>query len=186
MISRPTARLTLITLGTAVLYALPALADGEGKPGLPQLDTSLFPEQLFWLVIAFTLLYLLMAFVALPDIEHTQDSRKNKISAEIHAASEANDLAKSIIVQYEKALAEARTEAQVTVTKIATQAAKDLAAQQSIQKQTLTKRLHEAETSITLVRDAAIRDVQGAAGELGRGLVEKILSGGELSGGVRG
>lgn len=176
MISRTTASLRFLTSSAAVLYTLPALAEaGEGtKPGLPQLYTTLFPEQLFWLAVTFSALYLLMSFVALPGVRRTQDNRQATISSEVAAAAAAHEQAKTMMEEYERALAKARAEAHATVTSIVTQAAKESAEQQTTQRQALNKRLHEAEAQISAARDAAIRDIHSSAVELGHGLIEKV------------
>jgi len=159
----------------AALYALPLMAAESGeKIGLPQLDTSHFPEQLFWLALSFALLYCLMAFVALPGVKYTQDKRQEIIATELAAATAANDAAKAMIAQYEKALADARAKAQATVNEIAVQTTKESAEKQAVQHKELTQRLHEAEAKIATTRDAALKDVKGAATELANAVIEKI------------
>lgn len=156
-------------------YALPLWAAEAGEEaGLPQLDTSLFPEQLFWLAVSFAILYALMAFVALPGVKRTQDNRHHVISSELSAATAANEAAREMVAKYEGALAEARTKAQATVSEIAAQAAKESAARQAAQQQELNKRLQDAEASIKSVRDAALKDIKGIAAELAHGIVERV------------
>ena len=101
--------------------------------GLPQLDTALFPEQLFWLAVSFAILYVLMAYVALPAVRRTQDNRADTIAADLKAAEQANEQAKAMMAKYEKALADARAEAQGTIAQIAAEAAKESAARQAQQ-----------------------------------------------------
>ena len=145
--------------------------------GLPQLDTALFPEQLFWLAISFGVLYALMALVALPAVRRTQDGRAEAIAADLKAAEQANEQAKSMMARYEKALADARAEAQGTIAEIAAQAAKESAAKQAAQQQELAGRLNEAEAKIAAARDAAIRDVKAGAAELAAAIVDKVTKG---------
>ena len=160
----------------AALLTLPACAaDAELRPtGLPQLDTSKFPEQLFWLAISFVTLYVLMTFIALPGVRRTQETRKGIIAGELAAATAANEQAKAMAAQVEKALADARAKAQATVSEIKAQAAKEAAEQQSVQQKELSRRLHEAETKIKASRDAAIRDAQKSAADLSASIVDKI------------
>jgi F-type H+-transporting ATPase subunit b len=153
--------------------SLPAWAE-EAKEGLPQFDTSLFPAQLFWLAVSFVLLYVLMAFVALPGVRRTQDKRHEIIASELAAASAANDAAKAMIAQYEKALADARAKAQAMVSDMAAKAAKDAAARQAEQQEALTKRLHEAEAKIAAARDAALNDARAQADSLALLITEKV------------
>ena len=166
-------RRAFASLPAAALYALPALAD-EPKAGLPQLDPAYVPAQLFWLAISFGLLYLLMAFVALPRVRKTQDSRKQGIASELAAAAAANEQAKAMVVQYEKALTEARARAEAQVSAIKTRVAEESAAQQAVQHSHLTRRLHAAESKIAAARNAALGNIQGVAADLAGAIVEKI------------
>jgi len=154
------------------LAAGPALAESDG---LPQLDTGLFPEQLFWLAITFALLYLLMNFIALPSVRRTQDQRAATIKGELTAAQDANEAAKAMLAQYEKALADARAEAQATVSAIAAEAAKQSAAKQAEQHERLAKRLSDTEAKIAAARDSSVKQIRETAVDLASAIVEKII-----------
>jgi len=166
---------------SALFFALPLWASevaeeagGEQGGGLPQLDTTLFPAQLFWLAISFAVLYVLMAKLALPGVKKVQDKRQDVLKAELSAASYANEQARTMVAQYERALTEARTKAQATINDMMAKAAAESAARQAAQQQDLAVRLQDAEAKIRSVRDSAMKDVQGAAAELAHGIVEKI------------
>jgi F-type H+-transporting ATPase subunit b len=161
---------------TGALWSLPLHAEEQGGGQLPQFKTEFYPEQWFWLAVSFGILYVLMAFVALPAVRRTQDNRSKTISGDLAAAQAANDAAKSMMTEYEKVLADARAKAQATVSEIAAQAAKVSAAQQAAQQQDLAKRLAEAETKIAAARDAAIRDVKASAADLAGAIVEKVTA----------
>lgn len=168
---------SLLTVLTGILAPLPLLAaEGarEAKEGLPQFDTEMFPGQIFWLAITFALLYVMMAYVALPRVARTQDKRQAAISDELAAAAAASEAAKSTIAQYERALSEARMQAQAAVGEITAQAAKASMERQAIQQKELTRRLQEADARITKARDAAIGDIRGPAAELASAVIEKI------------
>ena len=172
--------LKLSLAASAFFYALPLCASevaesgGSEEGGLPQLDTSLFPEQLFWLAVSFAVLYFLMSRFALPGVKKTQDKRQEVLSTELSAASYANDQARTMVMQYERALSEARAKAQATISDMTARAAAESAARQAAQQQDLGKRLQDAEAKIRTVRDEALSEVKGAAVELAHGIVEKI------------
>jgi len=157
----------------ALFLAQPALA-AESEGGLPQLDTSLFPEQFFWLVVTFSVLYVLMAFVALPGVQKTQDKRQVLIASELAAAEAANEAAKAMIAQYEKALAEARAKAQATVSEIAAKTTQEFNERQALQQRELHKRLHDAEMNILAARNKAMGEAKAIAAELASVIVEKV------------
>ena len=165
----------ILVVSGGALYALPLMAEESGdKGGLPQLDASLFPEQLFWLAITFGLLYILMAFVALPGVKRTKDNRQSIITTELAAATAANEAAKATIATYEKTLADARANAQKTVTEITTEAAKISAEKQAVQQKELGAQLDAAEAKIYAARDAALKDLKDASTELAQAIVEKV------------
>lgn len=163
----------VLTTSASITPAL-AAEGGEGKAGLPQLDVTLFPAQLFWLAVTFVTLYILMAYVALPGVKRTLDRRGNVLSGDLGAAEAANSSAKAMIAQYEKALTDARAKAQATVSDISVAAGREAAARQAEQQRALAKRLAEAEGKIATARDAAIKNLDAAALELSAGIVEKV------------
>jgi F-type H+-transporting ATPase subunit b len=161
------------------LLSLPAWAEeaGEGdKGGLPQFDASLFPEQIFWLVVSFAVLYLLMAFVALPRVGKTQGNRKRVISAEIETARTANNAAKASVASVEKSLSEARANAQTRVTEMLAKVDEEANAHKVMQEKELLRKLHLAEEDIAVSRTAALEKVRICAADLATAMVDKILS----------
>ena len=54
-------------------HAEAAAHGAEPKAGLPQLAVETFAGQLFWLAIAFVLLYVLLAFVVIPRIRNGEE-----------------------------------------------------------------------------------------------------------------
>src|SRR5260221_7380994 len=82
---------------------------------MPQLDLSTFPSQIFWLAVFFVVLYLLMARLALPRIEKIIDERRNRVEGDLDKAGQMKSEAEAVIAAYEKALADARHQAQLTM-----------------------------------------------------------------------
>jgi len=159
-----------VVVSVAVSTATPAFAEA----GLPQLDVTLFPEQLVWLGISFAMLYLLMRYVALPGVKRTQDNRQALVESDLYAAKTSNEAAKDVAAQTEKALAEARAAAQTTVSTIKTEASKAAAEQQAAQQKQLAARLQQAEAGIAATRDAAFKEVEGVVAGLAAAIMEKV------------
>ena len=82
---------------------------------MPQLDLSTFPSQIFWLAAFFVVLYLLMAKIAIPGIEKVIDERRNRIDGDLDKAGQMKAEAEAVIAAYEKGLADARHQAQLTM-----------------------------------------------------------------------
>ena len=88
-----------------------ANAAAESSAGMPQLDFSTFPNQIFWLVITLVVIYLVLSRVALPRIAEVLAARQGAITSDIATAEELKQKAANAEEAYEKALAEARAEA---------------------------------------------------------------------------
>jgi|GEM_PF-333159 F-type H+-transporting ATPase subunit b len=166
-----------VTVLSLAPFSLPVWAEeaGAGDKGLPQFDTSLYPEQIFWLVVTFAILYLLMAHVALPRVVRTQENRKAIIAAEIEAARVASEAAKATVAAVEKSLSEARARAQVSVSEMLAAVAAEADAHKAAKEKDLLRQLHRAEEDIAVTREAAMQEVRAAASGLAKSIVGKIL-----------
>jgi len=81
-------------------------------PGMPQLDFTTFSNQIFWLAVALVAIYLILSRVALPRITAVLAERQGTITNDIAAAEELKAKAVEAENVYNKALADARAEAQ--------------------------------------------------------------------------
>ena len=96
--------------------ATETLGDAAGKAaesgGMPQLDFSTFPNQIFWLVITLVAIYLILTRVSLPRIAATLGERQGTITNDLAKAEDLKAQAEQAEAAYNKALAEAKAEAQ--------------------------------------------------------------------------
>lgn len=81
-------------------------------PGMPQLDFSTFSNQIFWLAVSLIVIYLILSRVALPRIAAVLAERQGTITNDIAAAEDLKAKAVEAENIYNKALADARAEAQ--------------------------------------------------------------------------
>ena len=88
--------------------ALPVNAKAAGA-GLPQLDISTWPSQLFWLVVLFTAGYIIMAKVVTPRIGKVLEERRTKLDDDLGKARTASEDAARIRAEYEADLDAARS-----------------------------------------------------------------------------
>jgi len=94
--------------GQAVAEAGHAAAEA---PGMPQIDFTSFPNQIFWLVVTLVVIYLVLSRVALPRIGSILAERAGTITNDIAAAEDLKVRALEAEEAYNKALADARSEA---------------------------------------------------------------------------
>ena len=135
---------------------------GESATGLPQLDFSTYPNQIFWLVVALVAIYLILTRVALPRIESVLADRQGTITNDIAAAEELKLKAEEAEAAYNKALADAKAEAQKIAAEARAEIQVDLDAAMAKADAEIAARAAESEKRIGEIRDgamAAVRDV---------------------------
>ena len=156
----------LKTTGLAIglmLFAGTAFAAGESKGGLPQLDFTTWPTQIFWLVVSFALAYILMWRVVTPRIGSVLEERHTRLDDDMQRAKQAADEAEVMRVSFEKTLADARADAQdktrTTLAAAATEAEKKNAAAAK----RLATKISKAEAKIMEARDTAFAELDDVA-----------------------
>jgi hypothetical protein len=81
-------------------------------PGMPQLDFSTFPNQIFWLIVTLVAIYFILDKIALPRIASVLAERQGTLTNDLAAAEDLKRQAVEAEEAYNKALADARAEAQ--------------------------------------------------------------------------
>ena len=102
--------LNLKILTTLAFIPSISFAESQGG-GLPQMDISSFPSQLFWLIITFGVLYIFMWKNAVPKLRLTIEERQNKIAIDLNEAEKIKSNAEEILKEYEVKMSTATKEA---------------------------------------------------------------------------
>lgn len=144
---------------------------------MPQLDLQTFPPQLFWLAVIFIVLYVLMATLALPRLEKVVEARRARIDGDLERASQMKAEAEAVIAAYEKALAEARANAQATVKATTDRLAAEAAERQKQAAAKLAAMTAEAEKRVADAKAAALGNVRSVASEVARAAAHRLIGG---------
>ncbi len=144
---------------------------------MPQLDLSTFPSQIFWLAVFFAVLYLLMAKLAIPKIERVIDKRQRRVEDDLDKAGQMKSEAEAVIAAYEKALADARHQAQLTMKETSDQLAALAAERQRQAGAVIAERTAVAEKRIATAKSAALADLRGVAVDVARAAAAKLVGG---------
>ena len=147
----------------------------ESAPGMPQLDFSTFPNQIFWLIVTLVVLYLVLSRVALPRIATVLSERPGAIQRDLDKAEEMKRSAIEAENTYNKALADARAKANDIVNEAKSEIQKDL--DKAIAKADLeiSAKAVESEKAISAIRDSAVQSVEEVANITANNIVDAIL-----------
>jgi F-type H+-transporting ATPase subunit b len=147
----------------------------HAETGMPQLDPTIFPNLIFWLVLALVALYLILTRVALPRIGTVMAERSDAISNDIEEAALLKRRADEAEAAYNAALAQARDEAHRIAAETKGQIDKELSTLLAKADAEIAVKTAESETRIVEIRDSAARSVEEVARETAAAIVQAFL-----------
>ena len=142
---------------------------------MPQLEPLDWAPQLIWLVITFTILYLLMTYVALPRIGSVIDARMQRIADDLAAAETLRRETEEAIAAYEQALAEAKQRAHAISDEGRARLKADIESERQKLEAQLSAKAAEAEARITEAKNAAMKDVNAVAADVASDVVRRLI-----------
>jgi F-type H+-transporting ATPase subunit b len=164
-----------MAVDTEVVEGVVAGVAEKAAGGLPQLDLSTFPSQIFWLAVASFVLFQLMNKVALPRIASVLEERADAIADDLDRAEEFRRKAGEAEAAYQQALADARATAQGIVAETRAEIQKDVDAAMARADAEISARAGESEKRIREIRDSAIAAVAEVANDAAIAVIEAIL-----------
>jgi F-type H+-transporting ATPase subunit b len=147
----------------------------HAETGMPQLNPEIYPNLIFWLLVALIALYFILTRVALPRIGTVIAERNDAIANDIEAAATLKRRAEEAEAAYTKALAEAREEAHRIAGETRAGIDKELAGLMAKADAEIAGKAGESEKRIGEIRENAAKSVEevarATAGEIVRALM---------------
>jgi F-type H+-transporting ATPase subunit b len=143
--------------------------------GLPQLDVTSFPSQLFWLAVTFVVLYLVMARSIVPNIHTVLETRRLRIANDLDTAAKMKADASAAKETYESGLQNARNQSQTMLAEV-TSTIKRNADEKSRELETmLAAKMTEAEKQISKATETAMSNLVPVASEVSSMILETLM-----------
>jgi F-type H+-transporting ATPase subunit b len=153
-----------------------AAGGGDEAGGLPQLDLTTWPTQLFWLVVTFAIMYLLMSVMVTPRIRSVLEDRQQRITNDLEKARDADTKVTEMRLSYEASLEAARTEAAAKARDALSEAKATADAAEAEMATKLNQKLKTAETKLMKMRDDAMASIDEVAAEITAQTVSHLTS----------
>ena len=157
---------TEIAAGTCVV-------DGSAV-GMPQLCVEWMPNQVFWLLVSLVVIYFVLSRIALPRIGAVLAERSGTITNDLAAAEDLKQKAVEAEAAYEKALADARHEANRIVAEARAEIQAELDAELAKADAQIAAQTAESEKAIAEIRDGATASVTEVAKDVAKALVSAM------------
>jgi F-type H+-transporting ATPase subunit b len=143
----------------------------EASAGMPQLDFSTFPNQIFWLIVTLVVIYFVLSRIALPRIGAVLVERSGTITNDIAAAEELKHKAVEAEAAYQQALIDARAQASAIVAEAKADIQSELDAELKKADKKIAAKAAESEKAIADIRDGAVKSVTEVAKDTAKELV---------------
>lgn len=147
--------------------------------GMPQLCGEWFGNQIFWLVVALVAIYFILSRIALPRIGAVLAERQGTITNDIAAAEDLKVKASEAEAQYDKALIDARAEAQRIIGDAKADIQADLDKAIAKADAEIAAKSAESEKAIAEIREGALKNVEEVAKDTAQAIVAALGGSGD-------
>lgn len=130
---------------------------------------------LFWMLLAFLVIFFVLAKFGFPDIVNMVEERKKFIDDSLRKAHEANERLANIQAESEKLLQEARERQSVIMKEAAAARDNMIASAEAKAREESARIISEAKAQIETEKQAAIADIRQQVAALSISVAEKIL-----------
>ena len=155
----------LTAVSAIALMTNSAFAADPSKPGLPQLDVTTWPSQIFWLIVLFAIGYVIMSRIVTPRIGSVLEERRKRLDDDLAKAREASEDAAKIRAGYEETLETARAEAAAYAKEAAAKATQSAEAANAKLSKKLATKAQAAEAKLSKARAEAMESLNAVAVE---------------------
>ena len=141
---------------------------------MPQLDTSTFASQLFWLCICFFTMLFIMSKIIIPKIADILEQRQRKIDSYLNKAYQIKLQAEEALKKYQDALTDATQKANASLAETQNELNQLVEKKQQDLDLRLHKKIMEGEAEIEQSREDALNKVKSISEELALEIIKKI------------
>ena len=145
--------------------------------GMPQLDFSTFPNQIFWLVVFCVVLFAIVKFFIIPRMEDIFANRRKIIDGNIAKAEEIRLRVNEIEKQIEEELQKAKSQCDEIMNTSGNNIKEQMALALEDSKIATTQLINEAEGRLKELRDGSEAAIEKISEELASEIISKISRG---------
>jgi F-type H+-transporting ATPase subunit b len=148
---------------------------GHGGGVFPPFDFSTYPSQLLWLVITFSVFYMLMQKVIVPRVGGILENRHDRIAQDLDEAARLKSEADAAIETYERELTAAKAKAGQIASAARDEAKAKADAERAAIEAELSAKIAAAESRIADIKARAFAEVDTIAIDTVGTIVEELI-----------
>ena len=143
--------------------------------GMPQLNPEFWISQIFWLTLAFGILYVVLSKLILPKISANLELRKSQIQENIEAAEKQRESSESKLKEYDDIVLKSKLEAKNIFKEAREKVLKDIISKKEILDKQVDEEIKKAEKEIEVLKKSAPDKINKIAIEISSELIKKLI-----------
>ena len=144
--------------------------------GMPQLDFSTFPNQIFWLIVFCVVLFAIVKFFIIPRMEDIFANRRKIIDGNIAKAEELRIRVSEIEKKIEEELQKAKSQCDEIMNASGLNIKEQMASALEDSKIATSQLINEAESRLKELRDGSESAIEKISEELASDIIKKITN----------
>ena len=158
-----------------IVLAMAVSKSVYAKSGMPQLNTEFWPAQIFWLILTFSILYILIWKVFLPKIIYSIENRKSRIVEDLEEAQKLKEVAENKLKEYNQIIENSKKEAKKIIAENKKKLEDDIASKKIKFDSEIEKELAAVEKEVNDLKKSSIVNINKIAVEISSKIIEKVI-----------
>ena len=165
----------ILKIVAVYLFSISYIHAGESG-GMPQLDPEFWLAQTFWLVVIFSILYLVIWKIFLPKITYSIENRKSKIVNDLDEAQKLKESAQKKLDEYNGLIENSKKEAKKILEDNRKKLDKDIEEKRKKFDEEIEKELKNVESEINDLKKSSIPKIAIIAAETSSEIIKNIMN----------
>jgi len=144
--------------------------------GMPQLDPEFWASQVFWLILIFSILYLVIWKIFLPKINYSIENRKSRIVNDLDEAQKLKESAEKKLEAYNKIIENSKQEAKKIIEDGRKRLNQDIENKKKDFNNQIEKEIAVIEKEIKDLKKTSLSNISKIASETSAELMRKIIN----------
>ena len=145
------------------------------EEGMPQLNPDYWVSQIFWVILVFTILYVILWKIILPKINENLENRKSQILTDLDDAQKFKDQSEENISEYNKIFNQAKQDAKKILDETRKKINLDIENKNNQFNQEIEKEIENAKKEIKTLKLSSIKDINKIFIETSSEVVRKMV-----------
>jgi len=144
--------------------------------GMPQLNPEFWISQIFWLILTFSILYLVIWKIFLPKINYSIENRKSRIVNDLDEAQKLKESAEKKLKEYNKIIENSKQEAKKIIEDERKKLDQDIENKKKDFNNQIEKEITAVEKEIKDLKKTSLSNISKIASETSAELMKKIIN----------